>query len=184
MDVGVILGIIGIVISVLALGLGLMALPTVFQMFFGRPDFDFGVDEFTGPDGKSLFITLRNKTTKSWFLKKIGVVRETGDIDASFNIRQLGTNQPVATLVSGSLHNAALRESGLMVRAFPGRTIGLTVIHMYDDTAHIVDARRDDLETIAPGDYIVDAAFICSERIFRVSKNLRVGEAPHLTFWY
>jgi hypothetical protein len=180
-DAGVVLGIIGIFLAVGGLG---VALPPFIQMWHGRPDFDFGVDTFPSPGGKTLFITLKNKMTTSRFLKAIGVTRDTADVDASFSIQQQGTNHLVAHLVSGLLHNSALKETGLMLRAFPGRTIGLSIVHVKGDTAFIIDARATDYQIIAPGYYVVDAAFICGERVFHVSKNLRIGSQIDLTIWY
>ncbi|MGO9786668.1 MAG: hypothetical protein ACLPL5_07665 [Stellaceae bacterium] len=174
----------GIVISVVALGLGLMALPTVFQMFFGRPKLDLGEDEYTGPDGKSLFITVKNRPIKNRFLKFIRVVREVGDVSAFFDIQQQGSNLFVAKDISGSLHNSALRESGLMVRAFPGRTIGLTVIHFEKGTAYVVDARaQGGFKELPEGDYVVNAVIFCGEQIYKIKKLLKVGKEAHLTFW-
>lgn len=181
MDLGIVLAIAGLIVGVVGI---LLAISPFLQMSFGRPDFDLGVDDFVGPDGKSFFVTAQNKTIKSRFLKFMGVARDTGDLDGSFSIRELGSNHVIAHLVSGVLHNAALRESGLMARAFPGRTIGMNVIHMADGIARIIDARAQDYQAIGAGNYVIDATFICGERIFRLSRNFRIGAEPHQTFWY
>jgi hypothetical protein len=175
---------LGIALAIAGLAVSFVGIPPFLQMSFGRPDFDLGVDDFVGPDGKSFFVTARNKTINNRLLKFIGVRRDIGDLDGAFSIRELGSDRVVAHLVSGALHNAVSRETALMVRAFPGRTIGMNVIHMTDGAASIIDARSENLQQIAAGNYIVDASFICGERIFRLSKNLRIGEEPHQTFWY
>lgn len=181
MNLGVLLGIIGIVIGVVSFA---VAVPPFIQIWYGRPELFLGVDDFTGPDGKTLFITMRNKTTSGRFLKMLGVTREVGDVTADFDIQEQGTNKFIVKNVSGRLHNAVLRQSGLMVRAFPGRTIGLSVIHVQNDGAYIVDGRSDDVRQIAAGDYVVHAVIFCGEQIYRLAKNLKIGSAPHLTHWY
>jgi hypothetical protein len=90
MDWGVILGIVGIVIGLVALA---VAIPPLFQMLYGRPRLEFLTDEFTGPDGKSLLIAIKNQPTRSRFLRKIGVEREIGNVLAYLDIQQQGTGQ-------------------------------------------------------------------------------------------
>jgi hypothetical protein len=184
MDIGTYLGLAGILLAIFGLAI---AIPPFIQMWRGRPQLLLGVDDFTGPDGKSLFVTFRNKTIPSRFLKKLGVIREAGDVTGSFDIQELGTGKFVAKDISGRLHNSVLRESGLMARAYPGRTVGMTIIHQIDHEIWVFDGRAtpgdQNLPKIPPGDYAVRAIFICGEEIYSITRQLKVGSAPHLTNW-
>lgn len=192
MDLGVELGIIGIAIGALSLALGLMALPTVFQMFCGRPEIVLATDEFTGSDGaRQLYITMRNKViTKRW-LTCLGVERETGEVMASFSIRDQGTGKYLANGISGHLNSVATREHGLVLRAMPGHTVGFPIIHHRtfgpdkESKAWVVDARATNLleQVIPNGDYVVEAFIFRGQKVYPVTKTFRVRSKAHETIW-
>jgi hypothetical protein len=161
-----------------------MAAPPLFQMLYGRPRLEFAADEFTDADGgKSLLITIKNKKIESQFLRKIGVERETGSVVAFLDIQEQGTNKFIAKDVSGLLHCAPMGETGLLARALPLFTVGIPVIRTKGVISGIVDARSDQLKPINEGDYTVYADVVCCEQIHKITKNFKVGKAPHLTIW-
>jgi hypothetical protein len=169
MDWGVILGIVGIVIGLVALA---VAIPPLFQMLYGRPRLEFLTDEFTGPDGKSLLIAIKNQPTRSRFLRKIGVEREIGNVLAYLDIQQQGTGLFVAKDVSGRMHCSPTREDGLLLaRALPNFTTGVEVIFTTEANSGVVDARSDQLRPIGEGDYTAHVTIICGEQVHRISKN-------------
>ncbi|MGA7675507.1 MAG: hypothetical protein WCA78_10765 [Rhizomicrobium sp.] len=65
MDTGVVLGMIGIFISIVAL---VMAISPLAQMLWGRPKLSFEFTEFTGSDGKNLIFCVKNKPVTSSLL--------------------------------------------------------------------------------------------------------------------
>ena len=82
------------------------------------------------------------------------------------------------------MNSAATRESGLLVRAYPGFTVGVPVAHTRGATTWIVDGRSNgDLPIIAPGHYAVLATIVCGERVFRITRRFKVGVAEHLMIW-
>ena len=174
------LAIVGIVLSLAAI---VMAAPPLLQMLCGRPRLEFAADEFTGPDGKQLLITIKNKRIDSRFLRKIGVERVIGNVLAYFDIQEQGTNKFIKKDISGFLHSAASRESGVLVSARPAFTLGIPIVHTKDTNTWIVDARSEELETIGAGNYTVIATIICGGQVHVVRKNFKVGTAPHLSFW-
>ncbi len=176
------LAIVGILIGVLALA---MAAPPLLQLLYGRPQLEFSVDEFTGPDGKQLLIAIKNKGTRNLLLKRMGVEREVGNILAYFDIQEQGTNRFVKKDIRGLLHCAPTRESALILaRALPSFTVGLSVIHAKENTSWIIDGQSDgQFDVITVGDYRALATIICGEQVHQVSRNFKIGPQQHLTFW-
>jgi hypothetical protein len=146
------------VIGVIALVVGIMAIPTILQMFFGRPRLTFEADDFTGPEGRILIIAIKNQPVKNSFLRLIGVEREAGDIIASFGIQELGTGRIIAGSVTGLLNCVPLRTTGLTARALPNSTVGLVIISTRRGSASIVDARPERIMPIAAGHYVARIA--------------------------
>jgi hypothetical protein len=83
----------GLVVGVIALVLGIMAIPTILQMLLGRPKLTFEADEFTGSEAKILIVAIKNQPIKNWFLRLIRVEREIGDVTAFFDIVEQGTKR-------------------------------------------------------------------------------------------
>jgi hypothetical protein len=184
MDTGILLGIIGIVISVLALGLGLMALPTVFQMFWGRPKLTFEADEFMGTEAKILVIAIKNQPIKSRFLRKLHVEREIGNVLAFVDIQEHGTGKFLVRALPGLLNCAPTREQGLLTRALPGFTVGLTVIATKDGKATIVSGHTEKLLPIGPGEYVAFATIVRGDEDYKLMQSFRIGKLDHETIWY
>jgi hypothetical protein len=176
------LAIVGIVIGLIAV---VIAVPPLLQMLYGRPRLEFSFDEFTGPndDGKQLLIAIKNKRTESRLLRKIGVERTVGNVLAYFDIQEQGTNRFIKKDISGLLHCAPTRESGLLGRALPAFTLGISIVHTRGTVTCIIDPKSEPLESIGTGDYTVFATIICGEQVHKIRKNFKVGKAPHLTFW-
>lgn len=172
----------GLIVAFVALLLAVVALPPVFQMYFGRPKLVVGTDAFTGSEGRALLITIKNRPTGR-LLKIIGVKRETGDVRAHFDILKLGSNEVISAANSGQMHNALTRENGLVVRAIPGFTTGCTVVHFRNGVASIINARETQFKVLPEGHFIVSAQIICGEQIYRLAKVMAIGQEAHKTFW-
>jgi hypothetical protein len=181
------LAVAGIVLALIGI---LMAAPPLLQMFYGRPQLEFAADEFTGPDGKQLLIHIKNHSTKSRFLRKLGVERQIGDVIAYLDIKEQGTNKFIKKDVFGLVHSAPTRESGLLTRARPGLSVGIVVVHSKDTTTCIIDGRANDnieggdyVTVIGAGDYTALVTVICGEQVHNIKRNFKVGNAQHLTSW-
>jgi hypothetical protein len=176
-----ILAIAGLILALIAM---VMAAPPLFQMFLGGPKLDFAADEFTGPDGKQIIISIKNNPVTSSIIRALGVKRDVPDLLAYFDIQEQGTNRFVIKDISAKLESAATRENGLSVRALPGFTVGFPVVHTRGDTTWIVDGRSEgDLPVIAAGDYTALATVVCGDRVSQIARKFKVGTEQHLTFW-
>ena len=170
------------VIGVVSLLLGLLAIPPILQMNFGRPKIILGFDEFTGADGKQLLITIQNRPTEKW-LQRFLVERQVGNVIGYFDIRKLGSNEVVSADNAALMYCAPTRETGLVVRALPAFTTGFPVIHFRENHAWIINARKDQCAVLNSGPYVVDAQVICGEKVHRIARQLRIGEDASTTHW-
>jgi hypothetical protein len=177
------LAIAGIVLGLVAIA---MATPPLFQMLWGRPRLHLAVDDFTGPDGKMLLVTIKNLRVENGFLRKIGVEREIGNVAAYFDIQEQGTGKFLQKNISGLIHNAMTKESGILTEAHPAFTVGVQIIAHQQNIAVIIDARAQPtalLKTIPPGDYVAHVTIIRGGEVHTIAKNFKVGTLPHETFW-
>jgi hypothetical protein len=175
-----VLEIVGIILALVALVVGV---PPFTQMLFGRPKIVVGFDAFTGDNtSKSFIVTAKNIGIKNPLIKALGVVRETGDIQGFFDVRELGTNRYAAKDLSGLFHSTQ-REQGFAVRVLPHFTAGMTVA-IFTDCSNIVDARQDKLIPIPEGDYTVEAVIICGDKRLERAARLKIGPTKATTFWY
>jgi hypothetical protein len=172
--VGTILGLVAIVLAV----------PPLLQMFFGRADFTFEADDFTGPDGRILVLAIKNEPVKGRFLRWMGVEREAADIIAFFGVQEHGTNKIIAHTASGLLQCAPLRQLGLQARALPGFSVGLTVVSTRDGNASVVDARPEKIVPVDPGHYVARIAIVRGQLTYRIDQSFTVGKLDHETIWH
>jgi hypothetical protein len=174
----------GFIVGIIALLVSIMAIPTILQMFFGRPRLTFEADDFTGPEGRILVLAIKNPPITNRFLRLMGVERESGDVIAFFDIQELGTGKLIARTVTGLLQCAPLQTIGLQARSLPGFTVGLTVISTRESSASIVDARPEKVIAISPGHYIAHIAVVRGQDTYRIDQTFTVGRVDHETIWY
>jgi hypothetical protein len=174
------LALLGVILALVAI---VMAIPPFLQMLCGRPKLNVGVDEFTGSEDKQLLVTMKNKAVQRRLLRRIGVIRDVGEVMAYFDIQEQGTNKFIAKNASGQMNCAPTREIGLLVRALPAFHVGFPVIAFRANKAWIVDARVNELSQLPAGHYRVDATIICGEQIYRLTKNMKIGSTAHETRW-
>jgi hypothetical protein len=170
-------------VGIIALVVGIMAIPTILQMFFGRPRLTFEADEFTGPEGRILTIAIKNQPVKNRFLRFVGVEREAGDLIAFFDVQELGTGRILARSIKGHLNCAPLHTKGMTARALPNFTVGLVVISTREGHASIVDARPERIAPIAPGHYVAHIAIVRGQDTYRIDQNFRIAALDHETIW-
>jgi hypothetical protein len=174
-----------LVIGVIALLVGLAAIPTIFQMFFGRPHLTFEADDFTGPEARILVLKIKNEPVKHPVLRLMGVERDAGDLTAFFDVQEQGTGHFLARSMSGLLHGAPHRDEGLLIRILPGFSVGMTIICTRLGTAQIVNGReKENAGPIIPaGHYLAHIAVVRGQRTYKISQEFVVGAEDHKTFW-
>ena len=176
-----------LLIGLTALAVAGMALPTIFQMLFGRPKLTFDTDEFTGPDGTILVLRIKNDPVKNKFLRHIGVEREAADVLAFFEIQEQGTGKYLVRMLPGLLTHPPTRTVGILARSMPGFSVGLTVLCSKDGAAGIVDARAGPSNPTVPlpaGHYIARMDIIRGQDTYRVVSGFQIGKLDHEAIWY
>jgi len=173
----------GFIIGFIALVVGVMALPTIFQMIFGRPKLTFEADEFTGSDGKILLIAIQNQPVTNRLLRLMGVERDEGEITAFVDVHEDGTKRIIARSMSGALNCPVMRVEGLRVKTLPGFTCGLTIIGIKNGSASIVDGRHGP-RPLEQGHYVAIATIIRGQKTYKVGQKFVIGDADHTTYWY
>jgi len=81
-----------LLVSIIALALAIVALPTVFQMFFGRPQLRIVFEETDIDIGRRLECRIYNVAVQNRILKLIGVRRDQAVISTTFCVREAGSN--------------------------------------------------------------------------------------------
>lgn len=81
---------IGLVGGLVALGLAVVTLPTVFQMIWGRPEVAVDFNTVADSDGVRLQCIIRNKPIGRW-LRLLRVVRSPATITADMSISEAGS---------------------------------------------------------------------------------------------
>lgn len=103
------------IISLIALGVGAMTLPTAFQMWWGKPrlELDLKAREIMGVQTLKCHIT--NGPIKNKFLRWLGVVRQSTDVLGMFQVSEAGSGKILASGVRAKFSSE--RDEGLRYQA-------------------------------------------------------------------
>src|SRR5712691_5616336 len=105
-------------IALVALVLALIALPTVFQMLWGRPQIEIRFLKHDIGNASALLCACHNRPISNRFFRALGVVRESADISVGFqifdeNMKKIGDVIETEITYSGSM------KKGYMVELHP-----------------------------------------------------------------
>lgn len=90
---------VDIVLSFIAFGIAIVALPTIFQMFWGRPTLEVEFTRATKDQQRMLGVFVRNPPVKFKPLKRLGIRRDSiQSLTASFQISEAGSGTVVASI--------------------------------------------------------------------------------------
>ena len=166
------LQVLGLFMSILALGVAIMTLPTAFQMWWGRPslDVEFKTDRSTRAVALRCLIT--NELIATWWHRKAGVIRDAAhDVRGSFTIRKGGTNELIfpGRLPFHADLRAGVPVSSVIALQFFEKEMAQTRNHESDDESLM----------LPPGEYECELKLMWSQgggitknRTFRVAKNV------------
>jgi hypothetical protein len=168
-----------LIIGIVALAL---AVPTVLQMYFGRPRLAITSDDFTGSEGRILVVSIKNAPVR--LLRWLGVEREAGDVTAFIDIQEQGSNRYLERTLPALIESAPMRSIGILGKLLPGFSVGVIVLSTKDGRASIVTAKAEQ-QTIAisPGHYIAHVDILRGQTSHRVWQAFRVGYQDHETIW-
>ena len=123
-----------VVLSVIAFGLAVMALPTAFQMWWGKPSLEIKLDRSQSDAGVGLICEITNKPIERQFLRWLGVFRKAAHgMCATATFSKVGSGEivgylPLEIVVGGNaavsrvdLHPAVMSWAAVMIQG-PGET--------------------------------------------------------------
>jgi hypothetical protein len=169
-------------IAILALVLSLMALPTVFQMWWGAPDIrvDFDVDHRNGT--KYLKIGIRNEPVRSRVLRKLGVTRQAVPITAAYRIYEVGSNRIVVDTVLAEIASPDGSHSQMVNLPAP-LPVGFVIIQHDADGVAAIDLRNELKTPMTHGRYRAEIEVLGSDQLATASREFTVGANVSETYW-
>jgi hypothetical protein len=176
-----------LIVASIALIFSGMALPTVFQMFWGGPQLRFGFNEIDGTEGRRLYCDISTAPVENWVLKRLGVRREPAIITAQFRICEAGSNFVMQDTAQTRLFDIAGSGDEGSFRATVTDHFGvnfLCAFHGNDsDQAITIDPLRKSSAALPPGRYRIDIDVACGDRSFSQSREMTVGKRSIFTCW-
>jgi hypothetical protein len=175
-------------ISIFALAVAIVALPTVFQMFWGGPQVRFDFTEIDGSDGRRLDCQISSAPIESRILRRLGVRREPAIISAQFRICEAGSNHIMLDTAQASLIDVAEWRGQGSFRATITDHLPVSFLCAFhgDDGGRAIaaDPLTRASTALPPGRYRVDIDVTCGQRLFSHRQEMTVGERPIFTYWY
>ncbi|MDR3577201.1 MAG: hypothetical protein P4L50_25345 [Anaerolineaceae bacterium] len=179
------------IIAVIALLVAIITLPTVIQMFFGKPKIDIIPHLHIGDNGyRTLRCYIANAPIKSKILRWMGIVRSDAEVGCDFAIFEMGTNRKIVEFVRPVLYGESHESRHLRIVAgmVPARII---IVHHNDLGAKIwnddqIDKVNND-DTGVPlskGYYMANiSAIISNYGVISKQLEFTIGETPSKTYW-
>ena len=167
-----------VVLSVIAFGLAVMALPTAFQMWWGKPSLEIKLDRSRIDAGVGLFCLIKNIPIEIQFLRWLGVCRKAAHgMRATATVSKSGSGELVGykqleIFVGGNaavprvdLHPAVPSWAPVMIQS-PGET----------------SAMFGEIE-IVPGEYCCEIEVEWGHDTRRVRNSFRVSDDANSTLF-
>ena len=176
-----------LLLSVIALGISIMTLPTVFQMFGGRPSLETTLDEQQDGNSKVLRVKVANRQVKNRFLRLMGVVRESADIVGQLTVAEAGSGKII--LESARMWLTTDTDRGkqvILTPLIPARV--LIALCRGNEVTLIVGEQSPNLDDpnnikLDRGSYRVTGSIRYSHRIFRFTADFLVGVTASEFYW-
>lgn len=176
MGIGEWLGLLGVVLA-------LVALPTAFQMFFGRPTIEFVCSVEHGDKGSILQCRLLNPAIENRFLKWLGVRREAAYIHAAYKIWSQETGELIVDLTAPLLVSTTDNAQALELRpTLFGVTFALVLCNQQGVFA-LAEKPNKEVIRLDPGNYNAPVVVFCGEKRFVKNCAFVVTSNPMNSYW-
>jgi hypothetical protein len=169
----------------LAVGIGILALPTVFQMVWGRPHIEFTFGTVSDDLNTVLQCTIYNRPINSRVLRAMGLRRDAATVYAAYKIHGCDF---VTELIYPSLASYQHDSKQVELVAGPvGASMG--IIFIRDGNAYIVEdprsrEKRDvPMSPINAGTYDVGIVVFCGEKNFVKEAQFVITENAVNSYW-
>lgn len=182
--------VVALVISILALVVAAMTLPTMFQMVWGKPKIAqrfVAVDE---PLSITLVCEVRNEPIRNGILKRLGIRRSPTIVTASSQLFEQGTNKPQRNVVIPHIitHDGHLGQRAIVESSISPITIPIAFVRKKDGKVFQYDSPYfetvDDLQNPLPiGAYTIKVVLTIEDVDLTTFKNLRVADKYPYAYW-
>jgi hypothetical protein len=173
-------------------GLGLavaaivLALPPIFQMFFGRPKLVVTFETAPVKQGIQLRCNIQNLAISKW-LQRIGSYRAPTNISAIYEIFEFGTNKQILGVTRPKLYFQGKTVGRNLELGFSIEPAVFNIVVHYDNKEPPI-ALTDDPSNIGvpllPGRYYSKVNVISShQQLKAISHEFIVGKSPDQTGW-
>jgi hypothetical protein len=179
-DWGMVLGIVGIALGLLALIVGV---PPFIAMFWGGPRLALSLEQSDEKGGRFLLCAVVNKAVGNRFLRIMGVTRQSAHIEPFLDVHRAGKPEVVAAMIKPLLNSHSKIKQRIMelMPPFPasfniavsGKS-GTFVQHPNSDKKTI---------TLVAGDYRAEVTLVTDDRWHRIEGIFRVPNPPARAFW-
>jgi hypothetical protein len=174
-----------LIIGVVALIISMMALPTVLQMFWGRPRVRIDFSSWDNP--KRLVCELHYVPITNPILWRLGVRRESSVISVYFNISEAETNRTILDTARARLFDPAEDTERGAFRANLVHDAPLYFVCLAHVDGHEAMAMGSlpgqGAVTVPYGRYLVGVRVTCGDTDFSKGRLMTIGTAPISTGW-
>jgi hypothetical protein len=174
---------VALICSIVALAIGVMTLPTAFQMFFGRPKIAFDFCDLHKAGAHLLHCDISNEGIKSRFLRFIGVTRSRTEISAFFAIFEYKTDKVVLPQIPAQITTD--REAGWQV-SLPFSVAPARIALIVDNGAGAAIVPQSDSEMVSleMGKYRIEIDVITdTQKSFKGTKYAIIGQRGDRAYW-
>jgi hypothetical protein len=170
------------IIALLALLVGMLALPTVFQMIWGRPKITLESWTTNLKGGLLLECNMWNEPINNKLLKTMRVYRMPAhDITAYIEIKQAGTNKIKASFVPRIRSLSGAYAQRISLAASPLRVSFLVVYRRHTDG--IVKVNDEDKSSLDVGKYEANIGVIVDYKPIREQWAFVVSKQEPYLYW-
>lgn len=173
-----------IIVATLALVISVMALPTVFQMFWGGPiiSVQLAVADLAG-NGKVLRCYVVNEPVRNRFLRWLRIVRQATEVLADFSVVEAGSGTVILNRTRAKLRTDKEHALQVTVSSFLPAIVPIAV-HANGITEILRDDDSKAPITLDRGKYRISLDIIHShDKIFGCSAEFAVGKTKDEIYW-
>jgi hypothetical protein len=174
---------VALICSIVALAIGVVTLPTAFQMFFGRPKIAFDFDDRHKGGMHLLHCDISNEGIKSRFLRFIGVTRSRAEISAFLEIFEYKTDRVILPQTPARITTD--REEGWQVSLpFSVAPARIAIIVDNDAGASVVPQGDSEIMSLEVGKYRIEIDIITdTQKSFKGTKYAIIGQRGDRAYW-
>jgi hypothetical protein len=183
---------IGIICGIAALVLGVMAVPSILQMVFGRPRVVWNFEKFVDRQERALGIFLRNPPISNAFLKRLHVRRDAvQSLTGTLRISEAGSSKILVPIlhITFYLDETLADPQGMSRITLPptysvGASFPIVQWDNKDKKAYVVPDRLRKKFALAPGYYQVEIMLIVDGMpLDHIAKRFVVGGKADDLIW-